>query len=43
MPAIDEKTFNEMLGFAGSELLKSGLKQQVRRNRQLFLVPALIV
>jgi hypothetical protein len=29
LPDVDEKTFNEMLGLSGSELLKIGLKQQV--------------
>lgn len=30
MSCIDEKAFQEMLGLAGSELLKMGLKQQVK-------------
>lgn len=33
---IDEKTFNERLGMAGSELLKSGLKQQVEQAEQIL-------
>ena len=36
MDIIDEKTFNERLGMAGSELLNSGLKQQVDQAEQIL-------